>query len=102
MREDKLVEISGGKCVAADVSTAAAAIIKANIYVSSMSQFTIIGIRRYVVAFFQRPIKNNVRRIPENAKKEHQTKTAHSSPLHGVNPLFPAVFLHKIHTQLTI
>ncbi len=30
MRKDKLVEISGGKCVAADVSTAAAAIIKAN------------------------------------------------------------------------
>ncbi len=30
MRIDKLVEISGGKCVAADVSTAAAAIIKAN------------------------------------------------------------------------
>ncbi len=27
MRKDKLVEISGGKCVAADVSTAAAAII---------------------------------------------------------------------------
>ncbi len=30
MRKDKLVEISGGKCVVADVSTAAAAIIKAN------------------------------------------------------------------------
>ncbi len=30
MRKDKVVEISGGKCVAADVSTAAAAIIKAN------------------------------------------------------------------------
>ncbi len=30
MRKDKLVKISGGKCVAADVSTAAAAIIKAN------------------------------------------------------------------------
>ncbi len=30
MRKDKLVEISGGKCIAADVSTAAAAIIKAN------------------------------------------------------------------------
>ncbi len=30
MRKDKLVEISGGKCVAADVSTAAAVIIKAN------------------------------------------------------------------------
>ncbi len=29
MRKDKLVEISGGKCVAADVSTASAAIIKA-------------------------------------------------------------------------
>ncbi len=30
MRKGKLVEISGGKWVAADVSTAAAAIIKAN------------------------------------------------------------------------
>ncbi len=30
MRKDKLAEISGGKCVAADVSTASAAIIKAN------------------------------------------------------------------------
>ncbi len=30
IRKDKLVEISGGKCVAADVSKAAAAIIKAN------------------------------------------------------------------------
>ncbi len=30
MRKDKIVEISEGKCVAADVSTAAAAIIKAN------------------------------------------------------------------------
>ncbi len=30
MRKDKLVEISGGKCVGADVSTAAAVIIKAN------------------------------------------------------------------------
>ncbi len=30
MRIDNLVEISGGKCVAADVSTAAAVIIKAN------------------------------------------------------------------------
>ncbi len=28
MRKDKVVEISGGKCAAADVSTAAAAIIK--------------------------------------------------------------------------
>ncbi len=28
MRKDKQVEISGGKCVAADVSTASAAIIK--------------------------------------------------------------------------
>ncbi len=28
--KNKLVEISGGKCVAADVSTASAAIIKAN------------------------------------------------------------------------
>ncbi len=31
VRKDKLVEISGGKCVAADVSTAAAATIKAKI-----------------------------------------------------------------------
>ncbi len=30
LRKDKLVEIAGGKCVVADVSTAAAAIIKAN------------------------------------------------------------------------
>ncbi len=30
VRKDKLAEISGRKCVAADVSTAAAAIIKAN------------------------------------------------------------------------
>ncbi len=30
MRKNKLVEISGGQCVSADVSTAAAAIIKAN------------------------------------------------------------------------
>ncbi len=30
MRKDKVVEISGGKRVAADVSTAAAVIIKAN------------------------------------------------------------------------
>ncbi len=29
MRKDKLIEISGGKCVAAAVSTASAAIIKA-------------------------------------------------------------------------
>ncbi len=29
MKKDKLVEISRGKCVAADVSTASAAIIKA-------------------------------------------------------------------------
>ncbi len=30
MRKDKLVKISGGKCAAADVSTASAAIIKAS------------------------------------------------------------------------
>ncbi len=30
MRKVKLVEIAGGKCVAADVSTTAAVIIKAN------------------------------------------------------------------------
>ncbi len=30
MRKNKLIDISGGKCFAADVSTAAAAIIKAN------------------------------------------------------------------------
>ncbi len=30
MRKDKLAEISGGKCVASDVSTDSAAIIKAN------------------------------------------------------------------------
>ncbi len=30
MKKDKLVEISGGKLVVADVSTASAAIIKAN------------------------------------------------------------------------
>ncbi len=30
MTEDMLVEMSGGKCVAADVSAASAAIIKAN------------------------------------------------------------------------
>ncbi len=30
LRKDKLYEISGGKCVAADVSTAAAVIFKAN------------------------------------------------------------------------
>ncbi len=31
VREDQLVEISGGKCVADDASTAAAANIKANV-----------------------------------------------------------------------
>ncbi len=30
MKKDKLVEISGGKCVAADASAVSAAIIKAN------------------------------------------------------------------------
>ncbi len=32
MKKDKQIEISGEKCVAADVSTACAAIIKANIF----------------------------------------------------------------------
>ncbi len=46
MRKDKLVEISGGKYVAADVSTAAAAIIKAH-NVPKPAESSLGELRRY-------------------------------------------------------
>ncbi len=45
MKKDKLVEISGGKLVVDDVSTASAAIIKAKIYdILSKRNLTTVGL----------------------------------------------------------